>query len=132
MPEARPIVLRLSLLPERYGVCRLAPDLEVPRWVHGGSFSSVTRTENELSLVCAEAMIPPEIHCERGWRVLRLEGPFAFDMIGVLLAVLAPLAQAGVSVFTLSTFNTDYVLVSETSLARAGAALKRAGHEFIA
>ncbi len=126
--------LRLSLLPQRYSVCRLAADAEVSEWGSAGwedVLFSITRTADELSLVCLEANVPTGAVCEPGWRVLRLEGPFAFDLVGVLLAVLTPLAQAGVSVFTLSTFDTDYVLVKETSLPRAVSALESVGHVLV-
>ncbi|GAP12528.1 uncharacterized conserved protein [Longilinea arvoryzae] len=119
----------ITVLPERYSVCRLAADAEIPAWAMKGPFTSLTRTPDELSLVCSKANLPADLRCEPGWRILRLEGPFAFDQIGVLLGVLAPLAQAGVSVFTLSTYDTDYVFVKEALLARACAALKEAGHD---
>lgn len=128
MPATQSNALDLRLLPERYGVCRLAPEADIPDWAMGGPLFSITRTADELSLVCVEAAIPGGVQCETGWRVLRLAGPFAFDQIGVLLAVLAPLAQAGVSVFALSTFDTDYVLVKETRLVQALTALEHAGH----
>lgn len=120
--------LRISLLPGRYSVCRLAPDAAVPAIAPEGAFFSVTRTMDELSIVCPEASIPVGERCESGWRILRLEGPFAFDQVGVLLAVLAPLAAAGVSIFALSTFDTDTILVKEAVLARARDALEGAGH----
>lgn len=123
--------LRLSLLPGRYSVCRLAADAELPAWALDGAFFSVTRTADELSVLCAEERVPQGVRCEPGWRVLRLEGPFAFDLVGVLLAVLSPLAQAGVSIFALSTFDTDAVLVKESSLAQARAALEAAGHSLL-
>lgn len=120
--------LHLSLLPGRYSICRLAPDAALPVPLPEGAFFSVTRTPDELSIVCAEAQVPAGTRCEPGWRILRLEGPFAFDQVGVLLAVLAPLAEARVSVFALSTFDTDYVLVKESTLARVQSALEGAGH----
>lgn len=120
--------LHLSLLPGRYSICRLVPDAAVPVPLPEGAFFSVTRTPDELSIVCAEAQVPAGTRCEPGWRILRLEGPFAFDQVGVLLAVLAPLAEARVSVFALSTFDTDYVLVKESTLARVQSALEGAGH----
>lgn len=119
----------IHVLPERYGVCRFPAETEIPAWAMEGPFASATRTPDELSLVCAEVNVPAGTRCESGWRILRLEGPFAFDQIGVLLGVLEPLARAGVSVFALSTFDTDYVLVKETALERARGALTNAGHE---
>lgn len=123
--------LRLKLLPGHYSLCRLAPDAELPAWALDGAFFSITRTADELSVVCAAERVPPGVRCEPGWRVLQLEGPFAFDLVGVLLAVLAPLAQAGVSIFALSTFDTDAVLVKESSLAQARTALESAGHRLL-
>ena len=123
-----PISLHLSLLPGRYSICRLAPGAAVPAPPPEGAFLSITRTVDELSIVCAEAQAPAGARCEPGWRVLRLEGPFAFDQVGVLLAVLAPLGEAGVSIFALSTFDTDFILVKETALSRARTALEGAGH----
>lgn len=123
--------LRLNLLPGLYSICRLSPDAELPAWALAGSFFSVTRTTDELSVVCAGEHVPQGVRCEPGWRVLKLEGPFAFDQVGVLLAVLAPLAQAGVSIFALSTFDTDAILVKESSLAQARAALEAAGHRLL-
>lgn len=128
--EIHPLTLFLSLLPGRYSVCRLPADAKIPAWAMHGEFSSITRTSAELSLVCREESVPAGIRCEPGWRVLRLEGPFAFDQIGVLKAVLAPLAQASVSVFALSTFDTDYVLVKEDRMEQARSALEAAGHRF--
>jgi len=130
MMEISPRALLLNLLPGRYSVCRLAADAEIPAWAQDGDFFSITRTAAELSLVCPERVVPAGMRSEPGWRALRLEGPFAFDQIGVLLAVLAPLAGAGVSVFALSTFDTDYVLVKADLLERARSALEAAGHRF--
>ena len=118
----------LRLLPGRYAVCRLAGDAAVPAWAAGGDFSSVTRTPGELSVVCADADAPGGLKCERGWRILQVAGPLDFSLTGVLAAIAAPLASAGVSIFAISTFDTDYVLVKEENLAKAAAALRSAGH----
>jgi uncharacterized protein len=121
-------VSELRLLPGRYAICRLAADAAVPSWASGGDFSSVTRTPDELSVVCAEAGAPDGVKCERGWRILQVAGPLEFSLTGVLAAIAAPLASAGVSIFAISTFDTDYVLVKEDNLAEAAAALGTAGH----
>lgn len=85
-------------------------------------------TAEELSILCEEAMVPTEISAERGWRCMMLQGPFPFELTGILLAALAPLAEAGIGIFALSTFDTDYVLVKEAALEPALDALRRSGH----
>jgi hypothetical protein len=117
--------MNLTVLPERLAVCRLAASARVPSWaleLHE-AFSSITRTPDELSIVCPEEAVPPEVEVEGGWRALKVPGPIAFDQIGVLAGIAAPLAAAGVSIFALSTYDTDYVLVPERDLERALAAL---------
>ena len=120
--------LTLLLLDGRFAVCRLAAADEVPAWAGDGTFTSVTRTRDELSVVCAEAAVPEGIRSEGGWRVFRMEGPLDFGMTGILASVAVPLAGAGVSIFAVSTFDTDYVLVKEGEVPRAIAALRVAGH----
>jgi uncharacterized protein len=122
------VTLTLALLEGRFAVCRLAPGDEVPAWVSGGTFTSVTRTRDELSVVCAESAVPQRIRREDGWRVFKIEGPLDFGLTGILASVTAPLAAAGVSIFALSTFDTDYVMVKEEGVKRAVEALAAAGH----
>ncbi len=125
MPEVR---LTLSALPESYAVCRLGAESGVPAWAEGGGFVSITRTDEELSIVCAAAEVPGGVRCEGGWRCLKVSGPLDFEMVGVLASLVGPLAAAGISVFAVSTFDTDYLFVREGDLAAATAALKWAGH----
>lgn len=120
--------LTLLLLEGRFAVCRLAAGDEVPAWAAGGAFTSVTRTRNELSVVCAEGAAPEGTRCEGGWRILQVEGPLEFGLTGILASVAEPLAEAGVSIFALSTFDTDYVMVKEERVDQAVAALTAAGH----
>ncbi len=122
------VSLTLSVLPDRFAVCRLAPDAERPAWAEAGAFSSVTRTPEELSVVCPEEAVPPGVRCERGRRALRVHGPLDFALTGILAALTAPLAEAGIPLFALSTFDTDYVLVHDDVLTRAVRALTEAGH----
>lgn len=123
--------LRVSVEPGRYAVCRFGASEEVPAWAMGGAFWSVTRGRGELSVVCEEAQVEAAERVERGWRALRLEGPFAFDLCGVLASILVPLAEANVGIFALSTFDTDYVLIQEEALPRAVSALAAAGHVIV-
>ena len=112
-----------------FAVVRLEPSSEFPSWVEGSEFLSVTRTRNELSVVCEERLIPPGVVAERGWRCLELEGPIPFDQTGVAAAFLEPLARAAVGVFVVSTYDTDYLLVKEERLAAAITALRESGYE---
>ena len=123
---------RYSVLQGRFAVCRLASDAAVPEWVAGAHFQSITRTANELSIVCEQSLVPVTIHAECDWVCLQLQGPFPFEMTGVLAAILNPLADAEVGIIAVSTFDTDYVLVKEDRLQAAKDALLRAGHERIA
>ena len=127
--QSKPAALRLSVLPGDYAVCRLDRYADLPGWAMKQAFCSVTRTADELSIVCAANDVPDGVLCETGWRMLKLEGPFDFSLVGVLLAVLQPLAEAGVSIFALSTYDTDYVLVHAPQLTQAVAALVARGHQ---
>lgn len=118
----------LMVLPEIFAIVRLAADAPLPFWAIDGDFFSVTRTSDELSLVCRANQVPSSLTAERGWRTLKVQGPFALSEIGVLAALSAPLAQAKVSLFAISSFDTDYLLVRDTKLDAAIAALRAAGH----
>jgi len=120
--------LRLTILPERLAIARLEPDSAVPEWAASPGFCAVTRTPDELSIVCEEASVPRGVTDERGWRALKIVGPLGFDEVGVLLSLAAPLAEAGVSVFVISTYETDYVLVRDGQLEAAISALTERGH----
>jgi len=128
MGEPRP-GLRFSILAGEFAVCRLPPEAPLPPWWDASPFSSVTRTPDELSVVCPAAVVPPGVRAERGWVLLRLDGPFPFDAVGILRAVLDPLAAAGVGVFAVSTFDTDYVLLKAAQLPSARRALAESGHQ---
>lgn len=120
--------LVLQLVAGDFAVCRLPPAEPVPAWAGSAVFSSVTRTAEELSVICPAAAVPAGIKAERGWRLLQVAGPLDFAAVGVLHAITAPLAQAGISLLGLGTFDTDYVLVQGDRLAAARRALTTAGH----
>ena len=115
--------LRVRTTPWRLAVCRFPADAPLPAWtLHAeAGFWSITRTPDELSVVCGEDDLPPSVdrQVERGWRALAVQGPLPFDLTGVVSGLTSPLAAAGVSVFVLSTYDTDYVLVRSGDLARA-------------
>lgn len=120
--------LAFALLPDAFAVARLSPDSPLPPWGSRGTFFSITRTAEELSILCEESSVPADCTASRGWRCLALRGPFAFTEIGIAAAFTAVLAAAGVSVLVLSTYDTDAVLVGSGDLAAAIGALRAAGH----
>jgi uncharacterized protein len=115
--------LELRLLERRFAVCRLPPDAPAP-----AQFWSVTRTEDELSVICADDAVPSGAAAERGWRGLQVAGPLDFALTGVAAALTTPLAAAGVSVLPVATYDTDYLFVREEALDAAVGALRAAGH----
>jgi len=121
--------LELTLLPERYAISRLAADAVVPAWATEGPFFSITRTGDELSIVCELARVPVGVQSQSGWRVFKVHGPFVLTEIGVLSALAGPLADAKLSLFAISTFDTDYLLVASETLSSAIASLEGAGHK---
>jgi uncharacterized protein len=121
--------LPLVLLPDRLAVARLAPDAPLPPWATASAvFSCVARTPDELSVTTTEAHVPRDAQAERGYRALRVRGLLPFDLIGIFASLAGPLAERGLSIFALSTYDTDYVLVKEPDLGAALEALRRAGH----
>jgi len=121
--------LTIVEVPGRFAVCRLSPDAAVPAWATVTEFVSLTRTRDELSIVCAEGSVPAGTQCERGYAALRVAGTLAPEMVGVLVSIASPLAAAGIPILAIGTFDTDYVLVRAADLERAREALRGAGHE---
>jgi hypothetical protein len=121
--------LFLDILAGRYAVCRLDPSAPLPDWALSQPFFSITRSPQEVSVVSEERHIPAGCRHEGGWRVLRVEGPLDLGATGILASLAAPLAEGGVSLFAISTWETDYLLVREADLAKALAALTGEGHE---
>jgi hypothetical protein len=119
--------LRLETLPGLFAICRLPAEAPVPAWP-SGLLVSITRTPDELSIVCAESAIPTGVRNHGGYRALRVEGTLDLNLVGVLAALATPLAAAGVAIFVISTFDTDYLLVERSVFGAATAALEQAGH----
>ncbi|WP_164473451.1 ACT domain-containing protein [Deinococcus psychrotolerans] len=132
MNENQPPHLTLSILggadPTEFAVAQWPPDFILPSGLLSGSFFSLTRSEDELSLVCEASLVPEGVQHQAGWAALKLHGPFDFALTGILTAVLNPLRDAGIGIFAVSTFDTDYVLVKRERLSEALTALKEAGH----
>lgn len=124
--------LQLIVVPERLAVVRLEPHAAVPSWARAGAFVSVTRTEDELSIVCPASAVPAEVPCEGPFARIQVRGPLAFSETGVLVSLALPLSEAGISLFALSTYDTDHILVAEEDCDRALEALEAAGHRISA
>ncbi len=133
MNESRAAPLELSVLPGRFAVCRLPAGSTLPTWFQPGPFATASWTMDEVSLVCAQEQVPADalLRCERDWCCLMLHGPIPFQSTGILLRILQPLAAAGIGIFAISTFDTDYVLVKEASREAAVSALVDDGHRVV-
>jgi len=121
--------LRVHQLSGRFAVSRLPAREAVPTWAASDGFLSITRTADELSIVCADELVPPFTECLRRYVALRVEGTLAPELVGVLVSLAGPLADAGIPILAIGTYDTDYVLVREADLEAAIGALRRAGHE---
>lgn len=123
--------ITLKLLDGSYAISRLAPTDPLPSWADGPGFMSVSRNDDELSIVCLEERVPAGVKSAGGWACLKFLGPFAFDETGILLSVAAPLSNGGIGIFAVSTFDTDYLLVKKQHLEQAQVLLRDAGHVFV-
>ena len=121
--------LKFRRLPGPYTVVKLAPDASIPEWATEGEFTSITRTAEELSIVCATRNLPPYIASPHLWICLKLQGPFPFSQTGVLLSFIEPLSKTDIPIFAISTYDTDYVLIQEAFAQQAISTLQQAGHE---
>lgn len=121
--------LNLILLPTNFAICRLAPNEPIPNWASKGSVFSITKTDEELSIVCEEKYVPENVQSQKNWRCLKIAGPLDFSLTGILLQIAQPLAAEKISIFAISTFDTDYILVKATQIEQAGATLEKVGHK---
>ena len=119
--------LRYEWLPDELSVCRLAADERVPVWLPIRGFTTVTRTDEELSIVCASSAVPTGVRSEHGWTVLKVLGPLPFEAVGILRRLADPLAMAGIPIIAIGTFDTDYVLVKRGQEEAADEALAASG-----
>ena len=124
-------ILTMKLLKEKYGVCRLDKTELIPEWAQNSDFFSITRTSDELSIVCTEDNIPNGIKCEKDWRILKIEGPLDFSLIGIFASISTILAQKGISIFAISTYDTDYILVKNKDIDNAIESLINERYEII-
>jgi hypothetical protein len=120
--------LTLLVVDGTFAICRLGGGSPIPSWATAAPFCSITRTADELAVVCGQDAVPEGVLCERGWRCLRVAGAMPFPVVGVLASLTVPLAEAGSSIFAISTFDTDYLLVKEDVWERAVDVLVPYGH----
>ena len=123
--------LTLSLMRDRYVVLRFAADAAVPAWASKGDFTSITRTLDELSIVCAAENVSSAERPDTLWHALKVHGPFKFNEIGVLASLATPLATANIGIFVISTFDTDYLMIQIKDIRKAISALQSAGHNVL-
>jgi hypothetical protein len=123
--------LTLSVLGETFAICKLDRDDRIPDWALTGDFISITRTPDELSIVCLQNNAPQSVNCDRGWKCLRVEGSLALSLTGILASLITPLSQAGISIFSMSTYETDYLLVKEQNLEDVLRVLNQEGHRIL-
>lgn len=121
--------LKFRLIPGPYAIVRLAHHAPAPDWALKGDFTSVTRTLDELSIVCTTENLPTDVQSSHRWICLKLEGPFPFSQTGVLLSFIEPLSTNGIPIFAISTYDTDYVLIQEEFAGASLKVLQEAGHE---
>lgn len=123
--------VKLQVLDGSYGVARLQASDPIPAWADGGGFVSISRTDDELSIVCREDRIPQDVRVDAGWSCFKFQGPFAFDETGIVLSVIAPLSTNGIGIFVISTFDGDHLLVKSNDLEKTRDLLVNAGHSLI-
>jgi len=122
------VSLHLLVLSLHLAVCRLSPTDALPNWAMQSPFWSITRTLDEISIVVMEESVPEGITAERGWSAIKVQGPLDFSLTGILASLTTPLADAGISIFAISTYDTDYLLVRSKTVAEAIAVLERTGY----
>jgi len=114
-----PIKLILSVLPEKLGICHFSKNSSIPDWAKDISFCSISRTPNELSIVCPQDKIPAGVLAERNWRAFKVQGPLGFVMTGIVASLSEPLAEAKISILYIDTYETSYLLVEEKNFEKA-------------
>jgi len=127
----KPASLKMAVMPGAFNIHRFAPTEAVPTKILTGDFFNICRTDEELSIVCADTIPLSSARCDVGWSCIKVLGPLDFSLTGILAHLAGLLAQAGISIFAISTHDTDYILVKTGQLAPAVTALKAGGHSFL-
>jgi hypothetical protein len=116
--------LTLSVLPNSLAVCRLEKDAQIPSWVYKSSFYTVSKTSEELSVVCDQSVVPADVKKQDNWRAFKVQGPLDFSQIGIISSLSKPLAENNIPIFAISTYDTDYILVESKYFDQAKEILK--------
>lgn len=119
---------KFKSLKELYAVCRLDSEAKIPHWAVKSGFNSITRTNDELSILCVQDNVPSDVKCERDWKILKIDSKLDFSMIGVISQISTLLAQNDISIFVVSTFDTDYICIKEENFNKTVKILKKAGN----
>ena len=123
--------LRLRVMPQVYAICSFPPDAILPDWAHCSSILSITKTPKEITLVCEEDHVPGECQKSENFKCIKVEGSFDLDAVGVLASIAGPLAQNRISLYVISTYDTDYVLIHAKNIDKAVSCLDKLGHTFM-
>jgi len=123
--------LQLSLLKDKYGICTLPNTAPIPDWALTQSLASITRTEKELTIVCRLEILPSQYQSDLNWRCFKIDGSFDLNQIGVISSISSPLADSGISIYVISTYDTDYFLIKEQNLEKTISVLSNSGHAII-
>ena len=123
--------MTLVELESSFAVCRLDLSASIPSWATQSSFFSITKTKEELSIVCEESLVPAIVKAEKGWRMFKVQGPLDFALTGVVASISKPLAEAKISLFVISSFDTDFILVKNPDFSRAQQVLIQSGFNFV-
>ena len=122
--------LVLSVLSETFTIHKLSPDVSIPEEILKSNYYSVSKIENELSVVCSELIEVQSLQSSKGWKCIKVKGPLDFNLTGILASISDILAQSNISIFAISTFDTDYILVRTHDLSLATTKLRLAGYKF--
>ena len=122
------IQLKLSLLKDKYGICTLPNTAQIPDWAQMEYLVFITRTRDELTIVSRQDLIPSQYQCDLNWCCFKVDVVFDLNQIGVISAISSPLADAGISIYVISTYNTDYFLVQQDKVEKAISVLSDSGH----
>lgn len=121
--------MKIIVLPEVFAICRLNQEQPIPEWAFSNSFYSITKTSDELSIICLQNSVPGEVVKNVNWRCLKIEGPLDFSAVGILNSITQPLAKNGIGILAVSTYETDYIFVRQEQLPETLKILIKKGHE---
>ena len=119
--------LNIKVLKTTLSICKLNHRSSIPKWALKGCFTAICKNEDELSIVCEQKYVPINVKAEKNWGILKVVGQLDFALTGILSSIALPLAKAKISIFAISTFNTDYILIKKSKLAKASALLLKSG-----